>query len=318
MSPSLSQLRNFIALAEAGSFTAAAKLAHRSQAAFSRSIAELEKAMGGVLVDRIGHKNELTPLGQVVLEHARHIAADADALERAVRVRAHAGADLLRVGMSSTPLALLAQPLLSLGAAGRGARVFVTGGPIPLLTRALQERRLDALVVDSMAVPAGADLVVEPLGRLPTGFLCRKGHPLAGRTRLRLDELMAYPIASTTISDPVARGMVERFGPDAHPDRAVTLCCEEIAHLLNVVVRSDAIYLGVLLGARTLESSGKLVRLPFDTKGFDATFGLVRLGGRTEPLMLPALRQLANEVLVDAHPATRGAARTAPRRRVQP
>ena len=140
---------------------------------------------------------------------------------------------------------------------------------------------------------------------------------MAGRTRLRIDELMAYPIASTTISDPVARGMVERFGPDAHPDRAVTLCCEEIAHLLNVVVRSDAIYLGVLLGARTLESSGKLVRLPFDTKGFDATFGLVRLGGRTEPLMLPALRQLANEVLVDAPPATRGATRIAPRRRAQ-
>ena len=121
---SLSQLRNFIALAEAGSFTAAAKLAHRSQAAFSRSIAELEKAMGAVLVDRIGHKNELTPLGHVVLEHARHIAADADALERAVRVRAHAGADLLRVGMSSTPLALLAQPLLSLRCRRPGRACF--------------------------------------------------------------------------------------------------------------------------------------------------------------------------------------------------
>jgi DNA-binding transcriptional LysR family regulator len=187
-----------------------------------------------------------------------------------------------------------------------------------LLSRALQERRLDALVVDSTAVPAGAELVIEPLGRLPTGFLCRKGHPLADRTRLRLDELLAYPIASTTISDPVARAMVERFGPNAHPDRAVTLCCEEIAHLLNVVVRSDAIYLGVLLAARSLESSGKLVRLPFDTKGFDATFGLVRLAGRTEPLMLPALRQLASEVLVDAPAATRGAPRRAPRRAAPP
>jgi hypothetical protein len=140
---------------------------------------------------------------------------------------------------------------------------------------------------------------------------------LAGRARLRVGDLMAYPIASTTISDQVARGMVERFGPEAHPDRFVTLCCEEIAHLLNVVVRSDAIYLGVLLGARTLESGGKLVRLPFDTKGFEATFGLVRLGGRTESLMLPALRQLASEVLVDAHPATRRATRMTPRRRTR-
>ena len=148
-----------------------------------------------------------------------------------------------------------------------------------MLTRALQERRLDALVVDSMAVPAGADLSSNRWAGCQRAFFAAEGIPWQAERRLRLDELMAYPIASTTISDPVARGMVERFGPDAHPDRAVTLCCEEIAHLLNVVVRSDAIYLGVLRGARTLESSGKLVRLPFDTKGFDATFGLVRLGG---------------------------------------
>lgn len=300
MSASLSQLRHFIALAEGGSFTAAAKLANRSQAAFSRSIAELEKSMGAALVDRIGHKNELTPLGRVVLEHARHIAADTDALERAVRVRAHAATDLLRVGLSSTPLALLTQPLLTRAAAGRVMRVFVTGGPIPLLTRALQERRLDALVVDSTAVPATADLVVEPLARLPTGLLCRRGHPLAGRSQLRFEDLRGYPIASTSISEQVARGMVELFGPDAHPDRFVTLCCEDIARLLDVVASSDAIYLGVLLGARARESSGDLVRLPFDTKGFDAIFGLVRLAGRTEPLMLSTLRQLATEVLTDA------------------
>lgn len=300
MPASLSQLRHFIALADGGSFTAAAKLAHRSQAAFSRSIAELEKSMGAALVDRIGHKNELTPLGRVVLEHARHIAADTEALERVVRVRAHADTDLFRVGMSSTPLAVLTQPLLARAAAGRAARVFVTGGPIPLLTRALRERRLDALVVDSTAVPASADLVVEPLARLSTGFLCRKAHPLAGRARLRFEDLKAYPIASTSISEQVARGMVERFGPDAHPDRFVTLCCEEIGHLLDVVARSDALYLGVLLGARARLSRGNLVRLPFTAKGFDAVFGLVRLAGRTEPLMLSSLRQLASEVLVDA------------------
>jgi DNA-binding transcriptional LysR family regulator len=300
MAASLSQLRHFIALAEGGSFTAGAKLAQRSQAAFSRSIAELEKSMGAVLVDRIGHKNELTPLGRVVLEHARHIAADTDALERVVRVRAHADTDLLRVGMSSTPLALLAQPLLARAAASRGVRVFVTGGPIALLTRALRERRLDALVVDSTAVPAGADLAVEALARLRTGFLCRKGHPLASRSRLRFEDLKAYPIASTSISEQVARGMVERFGPDAHPDRFVTLCCEEIGHLLDVVARSDALYLGVLLGAKARLSRGNLVQLPFTAKGFDAAFGLVRLAGRTEPLMLSTLRQLAREVLVDA------------------
>lgn len=305
MSASLTQLRHFIALADSGSFTAAAKVVHRSQAAFSRSISELEKSMGAVLVDRISHKNELTPLGRVVLEHARLIAAGNLALEEAVRTPHTVHTEVLRVGMSSTPFALLTQPFLTLAAAGRSVRVFLTAGPIPLLTQALRDGLLDALVAESTAVPAGADLVVEPLASLRTGFLCRTGHPLAGRSPLGLEDLRAYPIASSSISDQVARGMVQKYGPDAHPDRFVTLCCEEISRVLDVVANSDAIYLGVLLGGKAYVSSGKLVQLPWDTQDADAKFALVQLAGRSEPPMLSTLRQLAGKLLVDEAPVLR-------------
>ena len=71
--------------------------------------------------------------------------------------------------------------------------------------------------------------------------------------------------------------------------------------LVGLKTPGTVIYLGVLLGARARVSRGNLVQLPFHAKGFDAAFGLVRLAGRTEPLMLSTLRQLASEVLVDAH-----------------
>ncbi len=296
MPATLAQLRHLIALADHGSFTAAARSSHRSQAAFSRSIAELERSIGALLVDRIGHTNELTPLGRVVLDHARHVVADTEALERAVKVRTHSGTDSLKLGMSATPLALLSAPLLIHAARSREMRASVSGGAIPLLLQALRERRLDALIVETSAVPAGTDLVVEAIARLPTGFLCRSGHPLAGRRRIPAEALFAYPIASTGISEQMARAMVERFGVDAHPERLVTLCCESIASLYEVVGATDAVYMGVLSRTRAGMKGNDLVRLRIDTAGFESSFGLVRLARRTEPLMLPELRNLAAEV----------------------
>ena len=69
----LKHLAHWLALAETGSFSRAAEKLHITQSALSRSIQVLEEELGGPLVDRIGKKNELTPLGQSVLERARPI-----------------------------------------------------------------------------------------------------------------------------------------------------------------------------------------------------------------------------------------------------
>jgi hypothetical protein len=58
--------------------------------------------------------------------------------------------------------------------------------------------------------------------------MVRRGHPLARRRRaLDFDALHEHPIASTPLSDGVAPVLVERYGPQAHPDSCVTLRCDE-------------------------------------------------------------------------------------------
>lgn len=78
----LKHLAHWLALAETGSFSRAAEKLHITQSALSRSIQVLEEELGGPLVDRIGKKNELTPLGQSVLERARRIVHEAQELRQ--------------------------------------------------------------------------------------------------------------------------------------------------------------------------------------------------------------------------------------------
>ena len=75
-------------------------------------------------------------------------------------------------------------------------------------------------------------------------FLGRRGHPLAKRrSGPAFDDLLRYPIASTPLSDEVARTLVERYGPRAHPDACVTLRCDEVPSLVRVRDVVHAAYL---------------------------------------------------------------------------
>jgi hypothetical protein len=106
--------------------------------------------------------------------------------------------------------------------------------------------------------------------------------------------LLDFPIASTPLSDEVARILIERFGPQAHPDKLVNLRCEEISSLLEVTRHSDAIVLAIR------ESAPDLVELPVMPElNAQARFGLVTIVGRTEAPFLPKVRALMDRVMRD-------------------
>lgn len=80
-SPSLDQLRVFVAVAEAGSFSAAARVLNRRQSVVSYAIANLEEQLGGLkLFDRSTRRPTLTEEGRTMLAEARRIALGIDGL----------------------------------------------------------------------------------------------------------------------------------------------------------------------------------------------------------------------------------------------
>lgn len=76
-------VRAFVAVVEAGGFTAAANVLHRTQAAISLQIKKLEEAVGGRLIVRGSGQFRLTDRGETLLDYARRlIALNQEALGR--------------------------------------------------------------------------------------------------------------------------------------------------------------------------------------------------------------------------------------------
>ena len=80
-SPTLDQLRVFLAVVEAGSFSAAARRLNRQQSVISYTIANLEAQLGDLLLfERKTHRPTLTEAGSAILADARRLAAGMDHL----------------------------------------------------------------------------------------------------------------------------------------------------------------------------------------------------------------------------------------------
>ncbi len=292
----LVQLRHLIALAQTGSFSRAAQAQFLTQPALSRSIRALEDELGMPLFDRIGRRIELTAFGRATLERARLLVSDAEELQGSGRRSREGERGVLRIGMGSGPGAMLMTPLLMTIALDHPqVHVEIARGGTELLVQSLRSRALDALVVDVRSLKPAPDLRAEQICEMRGGFLVRRGHPL---TRVRggvdFEALGRYPIASTPLSDEVARTLIARYGPQAHPEQCVTLRCEEVASLVEVAEHSDTVLLAVRAAAPTL------VELPVrPVLDIAARFGLVTLARRTEAPLLRLVRELMAQRLRD-------------------
>lgn len=293
----LVQLRHLIALAQTGSFSKAAQAVFLTQPALSRSVRALEDEFGAPLFDRVGRRIELTPFGRDTLERARLLVLDADELQASGRRAKGGDVGVLRIGMGSGPGAMLMTPLLLHTAQHRPRlRMEISRAGTELLVQALRARALDALVVDARSLVPAADLRCEVLTEMRGAFMVRRGHPLARRRGNPVfDDLLRYPLASTPLSDEVARMLVERYGPRAYLGECVTLRCDEIPSLIAVALHSDAVVLAIRAAAPELVELK--LRPELDAK---ARFGLVTLARRTESAALAAVRALMKQLLHDA------------------
>ncbi|WP_353238717.1 LysR family transcriptional regulator [Limnohabitans sp.] len=299
----LRHLEHWLALADTGSFSRAAEKLHITQSALSRSIQALEEDLGGPLVDRVGKKNELTPLGRSVLERARRIVHEAQELKQGAALLQQGGLGALRVGLGSGPGAMLMTPwLVYMAKHHPTVQVTVSRGSTELQLTQLRERQLDALVVDVRRVESAPDLKMTQVVEMRAGFVCRQGHPLLeyAAKGLPFEALLSYPIASIQLSQEVARLLVDHYGPQANPAQMTTLQCEDIASLLDVVGQTDAIYLGIVGAAREGLDQGRLVELPMQTplKG-RARLALITLAGRTELPVMSVFRAFVQNHLSD-------------------
>jgi DNA-binding transcriptional LysR family regulator len=283
-------------LAESGSFTRSAQVLFLTQPALSRSIRALEEELGQPLFDRIGRRSVLTPFGLEAVQRARQLIFEADDLANSGRLMGQGQSGTVRIGLGAGPGAMLMTPLLrSMARSHPSVHVEVARGHTDVLVAALRERELDALVVDARALSPAPDLQVSNLVEMRGAFMVRPDHPLTRwKGAIRFDALRQFPIASTPLSDEVARTMVERYGATAHPSACVTLRCDEIPSLVEVVRDSDAVLIAIRAAAPDLV---ELTLKP--ALNATARFGVVTLARRAEPPAMPIVRRLVAQLMSD-------------------
>lgn len=187
----LRQLAALVAVADTGTFSAAAKALHTVQSNVSTHVAHLERELGVTLIDRA--LGQLTPEGEAVVRRARRIQAELDALAADV---ASVGAEVsgtARVGVIATSARWLVPQLL---AAMRSAHprvhpVVLEASTTSILPQLLAGQ-LDLAVVN---LPLDdPDVLVTPLFDEDLLVVAPRGHPLAGRAQVPLEELARHPV----------------------------------------------------------------------------------------------------------------------------
>jgi DNA-binding transcriptional LysR family regulator len=108
----LSRMETFARVAEARSFSAAARRLGLSKGAVSKAIAALEDELGSRLLNRSTRNVTLTEAGEVFLRSCQNIVAEAESAERAVRELAGTPRGLLRVNTSTAFAARWLAPAL--------------------------------------------------------------------------------------------------------------------------------------------------------------------------------------------------------------
>lgn len=106
------QLKAFLATAQAGSLSAAARRLRLSQPTLSRQVAAIERQLGVTLFERVGKLLVLTGTGEALLAHAQAMGTAAEALGMAASGRTETAAGVVAVSASDAVAAWLLPPLL--------------------------------------------------------------------------------------------------------------------------------------------------------------------------------------------------------------
>jgi LysR family transcriptional regulator, hydrogen peroxide-inducible genes activator len=210
------QLRYFLAIAQHGSFTAAAEACHVSQPSLSAQVAKLEAELGGALLERSRHGSRLTPRGQVFRPRAREALSQLESGRNELEELSGLKRGEVTLGcLPTTGAYLLPLILTTFRKAHPLIQVKLREESSPVLGRALREVEVDLAIMDEAGLGPGVHS--ETLFREPLLVAVPPGHPFAARKRIELGKLSGQPLIimksghgfRTIVLDALARAGVQ-------------------------------------------------------------------------------------------------------------
>jgi DNA-binding transcriptional LysR family regulator len=303
----IADLRAFVAVAELGSFGAAARDIHLSQPALSRRIAKLEQALGVRLLERTTRKVDLTPVGREFARKARELINGLEQSLLGIRDVAQRISGEITVACVPSAVRYFLPEVL---------RAFHARYPA-IVVRVIDEGASDVLAAltrgeaDFGLNYIGSqepDVDFEPIMEESFVLACRHDHELARRKKLTWAELGKYDYM--TVAKASGNRLLLDLALTSVPQRPRWFC--EVRHVLTLVGLVEA-GLGIAAVPRLAMPPGEhplLVSIPLAEPEVKRTLGLIRRRGR---LLSPAAQELHDMILAMGSKRTRRGAWRAPK-----
>ena len=202
MAFTLRQLQFFIAAAEAGSVSGAARALSISQSSVTEAIRALEDDLGITLFDRLARGMEITHKGSAFLRHARQILADVATARAAFQEDAAPLPGKLSLGVTSLVAGYVLSDILQ-----RYRRAYpqielnVIEDNGDYLQHLLIGGELDVAVLLTSSVKDRMALNVETLLVSPYRLWLPLGHALTDQETIALDDLAGQPLIQLMVDE---------------------------------------------------------------------------------------------------------------------
>ena len=191
--PTIAQLRAFVAVADVGQFTDAARLIGVAQPTLSQALTSLEENLGVQLIERRPRGILLTPAGEHILPYARRAVAAVEAVNDAAAPDRGWLTGVLRIGVIPTVAPYLLPSIL---------KVLPKEAPdlipefredqTPRLLNSLKEGRIELAI---LALPTKESGLVElPLYDEDFVLVVPSDDKVAGKGNVKLDVLVDRPL----------------------------------------------------------------------------------------------------------------------------
>jgi len=297
------QLRSFIAIAELGTFTAAALRVHVTQAAISMQIRQLENELGARLFVRAPRRVMLTEAGEQLLHRARQILRDHDAALDEIAELAGAERGRLRVGSASAAVTtdILPTLLKEVRKQHAGAEITVLSGTSEALVQQILAGEVDVAFV-SLPVEARG-ISTERLSEDQLVAIASPRHKLAKQRTIS-----AYTLAGEKLilgeRGGNTRRLIDQFFAQAGVTLHVSMELSRQAAIRRMVEEDMGVGIVPLQSVVDEVERGRLVRWWIEGAQINWELGIARLTGGYESPITQTFVQLSRKYFAETQRST--------------
>ncbi|MBP6815996.1 MAG: LysR family transcriptional regulator [Burkholderiaceae bacterium] len=240
----LKRMRHILEAARGQSITTAAETLGLTQSALSRSLAEVEAALGTALFERLPRGIRLTPAGERFVAGATRVLGDVEQLVSQVRQAGDPLGTRLRIGIApSGYVSHASASLVDFSREHPRVAVEIVPGSTQALCPRLLNGEFDLIVGSSSYLKRWREVEIRPLVRMHLACMVRPAHPLAAaHGGPREIDVLAYPLILPESIEPIYSDIAQRFAHHGLPPFQPRYLIDDFDLVRRIVAATDAVY----------------------------------------------------------------------------